>query len=82
VSAPWAVEETGACFIVRDTQGQFARFGDIRLNSDSTEPLDEKRIERLSQRESRFAWRSASAFMKACARPECRRNKRQYLSSC
>ena len=30
----------------------FARLGDIRLNSDSAEPPDEKRIERLSQRES------------------------------
>jgi hypothetical protein len=102
---PWAVEETDACFIVRDAHGQapayvyfegeagrrggspahvrrctvlaamrryefcqvfcrgiraklrcslipFSRLGDIRLNSDSAEPPDEKRIERLSQRES------------------------------
>ena len=102
---PWAVEETDACFIVRDAHGQapayvyfegepgrrggspahvrrctvlaamrryefcqvfcrgiraklrcslipFSRLGDIRLNTDSAEPLDVKRIERLSQRES------------------------------
>jgi hypothetical protein len=100
---PASVEETDACFIVRDAHGQapayvyfegerrggspahvrrgtvlaamrryefcqvfcrgirakvrcslipFARLGDIKLNSDSAEPLDEKRIERLSQRES------------------------------
>jgi hypothetical protein len=30
----------------------FARLGDIRLNTDSAEPLDQKPIERLSQRES------------------------------
>ena len=30
----------------------FSRLGDIRLNSDSAEPPDKKRIERLSQRES------------------------------
>jgi hypothetical protein len=30
----------------------FSRLGNIRLNSDSAEPPDKKRIERLSQRES------------------------------
>ena len=30
----------------------FTRLGDIRLNSDSAEPLYEERVERLSQRES------------------------------
>jgi hypothetical protein len=102
---PWSVEETDACFIVRDAHGQapayvyfegepgrrggspahvrrctvlaamrryefcqvfcrgiraklrcslipFSRLGNIRLNSDSAEPPDKKRIERLSQRGS------------------------------